>query len=677
MDVKGNVFVILCLSLALTACQKSSLNSKDVSGESSQSSKTLVAGDVARIDGPQNAMVGYAAYFELALPEGILLSNAVWTFGDNSAAQNTTGIASRNYGRPGRYTVEVTYTDTSGLVNTLAHVVNVLPIQDGLQCVADLAINSPDHATTGIPVDITLMIPSCLASSISQVSLNFGDGSSGRNPNAQHVFTTPGNYLLSADIYLDGSTDKYVTITTTIIVLDPVIVAPTPAPTPVLPPVVDPTPVATPVATPTPVPTAIPTPAATPTPVPNPVITYSYVASDVWGACSADCGGQQTRTSRCRSSAGDVVADSFCAGMVKSSESRICDGNPAAAAHSEQVVTTEDAGASNKCPSNQIGVIISERDKIVTSNYACIEHVVKLANVATTYSAWKTESYCRDFVAYRCSQDSLSNQQAQGRYEWMMKCQSSVPVIADFLKNFDDVKAKKGNVTLTIDPTNPNAQHLYPTFMNRATSPEKVWKAPIVKNASCEVPATVYVAAVCVSSCATPEQQIMAEIKNGRQMKYTTFVEALTQNLPKVATLASVESMNSKQIARTSVQQWVTELIDTDHVIIEFKLKSGRILKLTTNHPVVASDGSMKLAGEFKVGDSLVQLGGHLDEIISADRIAYFGKVYNLFTDSAEIHKNIVITNGYLNGTAYFQNQGAKDMNRGLFKNKLTVGIFN
>ena len=127
---------------------------------------------------------------------------------------------------------------------------------------------------------------------------------------------------------------------------------------------------------------------------------------------------------------------------------------------------------------------------------------------------------------------------------------------------------------------------------------------------------------------------------------------------------------------RTKVQQWVTELIDTNQEIIDFKMKSGRSLRLTPNHPVVAADGSLKLAADFEVGESLVELGGKLDEIVSAERINYFGKVYNLFVQSAEIHKNIVITNGYLNGTAYFQNQGAENMNRKIFKNNLTAGIF-
>jgi hypothetical protein len=402
--------------------------------------------------------------------------------------------------------------------------------------------------------------------------------------------------------------------------------------------------------------------------------TYNFVATDTWSACSADCGGTQTRVNECRNSAGVAVGPEFCAGKVAPVETRACDGNPAAVVRNDAVVTQEDGGSSAKCAANEIGVIITERDVSTTSSYACVDHKVQLAKTTVAYGAWVSESHCKTYVAYRCSQDSLSNSQAQGRYDWMAKCENQVPVIKTFLDEFEVIKVQKGSVTLSLDPSNPNAQHLYPTFMLANGKP---WIAPTVATAACQVPSTAYVAAVCVSSCATPEQQILAEVKQQRQLKYTSFIDALTRNLPRVATLASVNSMNSKAIVHTSVQQWVTELMDTNHVIIDFKMKSGRELKLTPNHPVVATDGTMKLAGDFKVGDSLVQLGGEADEILSADRIDYFGKVYNLFVNSSDINRNIVITNGYLNGTAYFQNQGTKDMNRGLFKKTLTTGVFS
>ena len=52
------------------------------------------------------------------------------------------------------------------------------------------------------------------------------------------------------------------------------------------------------------------------------------------------------------------------------------------------------------------------------------------------YGPWITENYCRQYVAYRCSQDSLSNSAAEGRFRWMKKCRDQVPVIKEFMDNF-------------------------------------------------------------------------------------------------------------------------------------------------------------------------------------------------------------------------------------------------
>lgn len=84
----------------------------------------------------------------------------------------------------------------------------------------------------------------------------------------------------------------------------------------------------------------------------------------------------------------------------------------------------------------------------------------------------------------------------------------------------------------------------------------------------------------------------------------------------------------------------------------------------------------MKVAEEFKVGESLVQSGGTLDAIVSINEIKYFGKVYNVFVQSNAPHKNVVLINGYLNGSAFFQNAGAKEMNRTIFRNNMTRGVF-
>ncbi len=400
---------------------------------------------------------------------------------------------------------------------------------------------------------------------------------------------------------------------------------------------------------------------------------YSYTPSETWTACSDNCGGQQTRIFQCVDDKGVKVDDIRCADKTAPSESRLCDANPEAVRRQEVSSAFEEASGSISCPANQIGVIVNTREVVTTKVFACIQHAVQLESETAVPGAWVEEKYCRDYVPQRCSQDSISNSQAEGRYLWMVKCQDKLPVVKEFLANFTDLTAKIGKTEIQVGGS---GRHLYPTFMDRAYSPEKPWIAPKTENAACTMPSTAYVAAVCVSSCATPEQQLIVEDVINKKMKYVPFIEALTQKIAHVGTLKNADSISSKAIAKAKVEQWVTEMLDTEHDILVFKMKSGKELRLTKNHPVLTKDGMMKEAKEFVVGEELVQLGGALDPIKSIKEIRHFGKVYNVFVQSSEPQKNIVITNGYLNGTAYFQNEGAQDMNRQLFRRNLTEGVF-
>jgi hypothetical protein len=254
----------------------------------------------------------------------------------------------------------------------------------------------------------------------------------------------------------------------------------------------------------------------------------------------------------------------------------------------------------------------------------------------------------------------------------MKKCRSAVPAIDEFLTQFAKYEKVDGN--------NIGIYYkwkwLYPTFMDRAHSPPKMWKAPKTADASCSgVPAQAYVAAVCVSSCATPEQLILAQDRANGKLEYVKFVDAWNEKFAFVATLTSQSTMSSKFVTKTKVDQWVTELEDGDHEILVFKMVSGRELRLTPNHPVVTDQGTMKLAEDFRVGENLVRLGGERDRIVSIQSVQHFGKVYNVFVQSNELHKNIVVTNGYLNGTAYFQNDGAGLLNRRLLRGGLIRGV--
>lgn len=402
--------------------------------------------------------------------------------------------------------------------------------------------------------------------------------------------------------------------------------------------------------------------------------TYDHSPTEKFTACSADCGGTQQRIYECRDDKGNLADAVRCASQAVPVEERLCDANPEAVRSQSVSTYTEEANSSNLCPKNQIGTIVKTREVTKTQVFACIDHKVQQESESLAPGAWVEESFCRDYVARRCSQDSLSNTEAKGRYDWMLKCQDQLPIIKDFLASFSNVKVTVGGKVVTLGGS---GQELYPTFMNYATKPEKPWIAPKNKNAACTMPSTVYVATVCVSSCSTPEQQILVRDENTKKMVYSSFLENFLNNTAHVASLRNEKSLLDGKVTQTKVDQWVTELIDTEHDILVFKLKSGRELKVTRNHVLVHPNGHMEVAEKFSTKDSLVMLGGVLDPIVSITPMKYFGKVYNVFVNSNNPYHNIVITNGYLNGTAYFQNEGAKDLNRTLLRNKLTQGVFH
>jgi hypothetical protein len=409
--------------------------------------------------------------------------------------------------------------------------------------------------------------------------------------------------------------------------------------------------------------------------VPGLCPSYRWVSTDIFTTCTADCGGEQARIFVCQDDKGSSAAEDRCTD-VKPIETRLCDANPEAVRRTDVSSAVEDGGSSTTCPSNQIGVIVRERDVTTTRVFACINHEITAESESVSYGPWEETRYCRDYVPHRCNHDSLSVSQAQGRYAWMQKCRSQIPVIDEFLTQFDDVSVNRNVKGGKQKSSLTSGRLLYPTFMNRAYNPEKAWIAPTMVSAACSAPAEVYVAAVCVASCATPEQEIIAQAKakaNGSLSKMT-FIEAFTSQAGFVGTLKSNSTMSSKELQKTKVDNWVTEIVDSEHQILNFKMASGGTLRITTNHPLVTDAGQMQMANDFKVGDNLVKLGGVADKIASITPEIYFGKVYNVFVKSSDLKHNVVVTNGYLNGTAFYQNEGAKNLNRQILRGRIIKG---
>jgi hypothetical protein len=350
------------------------------------------------------------------------------------------------------------------------------------------------------------------------------------------------------------------------------------------------------------------------------------------------------------------------------SVTRVCDGNPDAVKRSESSNAIEDASSSATCPANQIGYVLKKREVTTTKHYACIEHSVQLADTTVSNGPWLEEKFCKDYAPSRCSKDNLTEAQSKGRYQWMKRCASQVPMLRDFLSQYDNSNGVADNLKY-------KGNLIYASFMDSAFNPEKRWIAPTTKNASCTVPTTVYVSAICVVDCATPEQPVMAAQRGGK-FEYLTFENAWNKQFEFVATLKSDSTMSTKYVYNTPVDEWIQGSVE-NRAVIEFTLQSGRKLRVTPGHPLVTSDGGMKEARLFKAGETLTMLGGQGDGIVAMSEQLYNGRVYNVFTKSNDAKRNIIVINGYLSGSAFFGGEGIEYLNRQILRSSLTKGVFN
>lgn len=245
----------------------------------------------------------------------------------------------------------------------------------------------------------------------------------------------------------------------------------------------------------------------------------------------------------------------------------------------------------------------------------------------------------------RCTEDSLDNGQAVERIEWAAKC--------------GHITANERQYSL-VDGGNPRPRPLYPLYGKEDLS--EIWRAPADRNAPCNVAGGMSVVAFCTASCYTADQEVL--FADG----FVEIKEAKTQVLPDVMALRDASTFENLKLASYPVESYTEEVRPTWQDILRFKMKSGGSLSVTTNHPIVDEKGVVKTADKFKVGESLIHYLNGLDAIVSIKKEGYFGKVYNLAPNTKLPLSNILVAQGYLNGSSYFQNDGVDLQNRKLLR---------
>lgn len=247
---------VCLLSVALSACVKSSNIPSTSSAASIESAKAFVNTDGITLSAPQYLMISIPGTFALSAPAGVSVTSANWDFGDGTTAQGTS--VSQALFTLGANTVTVNVTDSLGTQMTFTQTVNVIAFSELLSCIGDLSISAPAQASPGASLNMSVNIPSCLANVQTGVTWDFGDSSAaGSGASVSHSYTNAGDYTVHVTVsYNNGGTTGGFTLTTSLTVVAP---TPPPAPTP------------TPMPDPQPVPTPMPDPQPAPQPQPEPL----------------------------------------------------------------------------------------------------------------------------------------------------------------------------------------------------------------------------------------------------------------------------------------------------------------------------------------------------------------------------------------------------------------------
>lgn len=273
-------------------------------------------------------------------------------------------------------------------------------------------------------------------------------------------------------------------------------------------------------------------------------------------------------------------------------------------------------------------------------------------------------------IKARCELDSLNTANATGRVNWAIKCaksnggtfhKMSTNRLYGLLFEFDFDTGKKTK----------KARPEYPIF----TTPNlaKVWKAPTSTSAACTVPGGYVATGYCTSSCYTPDQSLL--FADGEAIIKDAY-KALKQD---VMVLDQNATLSNPTLRVEKVGSYIRSHIDTQHDIIVFKTEHGKELKVTENHPLVNQNGKMRRADSFKAGDSLVGRNGQLEKIVSITMKKFFGKVYNIEPKvkgdvefgGFDTNGQIVIAQGYLSGSNWYQNSGEKYLERSMLRNQI------
>jgi hypothetical protein len=286
--------------------------------------------------------------------------------------------------------------------------------------------------------------------------------------------------------------------------------------------------------------------------------------------------------------------------------------------------------------------------------------------------------------AYRCTFDQITNSdQSYGRQRWAQtQANKNLYQLAGKLKD-----SRFWSPIFTEDATAAYVDYgiyIYPVYVDPNLGYD-IWIGPGAYGSQAQVtanswtltgsqlallghlekPAQVLNDGVCEPGCYTPDQQVLFE--TGEQ----SIAGAQSLGRADLITLSPDATLDNLTYISNPVATYTLDKEPAKQEILDFHMESGGSLSVTDHHPLVNSKGAISKAMDFVEGEYLVKQDGTFDKIVSIERREWFGKVYNLRPVSRDLVSNILVAQGYLNGSIRYQSEYVEELNRIILRNNV------
>jgi hypothetical protein len=256
---------------------------------------------------------------------------------------------------------------------------------------------------------------------------------------------------------------------------------------------------------------------------------------------------------------------------------------------------------------------------------------------------------------------------AQRRYAWGLYCRANATAMARNPEHYLSAMSMADyNAT---SPTTPTVERpyvrsqLFPTYLDYATF--GVWDipdgslgtapdptAPPTTTTLCTVlPTSAVNAGLCVAGCYVEGTPLLfADGPMG--------IKAAAQSgKADLVTLSPEATLDNVTLTDNTVDRYVADVAETTQAIYTLRMQSGGHLRVTSEHPLLDSDGIIRQAQALAVGDQLVRADGKPDPIVSIAIDKELTKVWNVRPVTTDYVSNLLVAGGYINGSLRYQNE--------------------